>query len=40
MISASVANRIFFQYFYFFINVGAMVGQITMTFAEKVCLLN
>jgi hypothetical protein len=30
----------FFQYFYFFINAGAMVGQITMTFAEKVCSLN
>jgi len=24
-----------YMYFYFFINVGAMVGQITMTFAEK-----
>jgi len=26
------------QYFYFFINVGAMVGQISMTYAEKVCV--
>jgi proton-dependent oligopeptide transporter, POT family len=24
------------QYFYFFINVGALVGQITMVYAEKV----
>jgi POT family proton-dependent oligopeptide transporter len=28
-----------YMYFYLFLNVGALVGQITMVYAEKVCLL-
>ncbi|KAJ7892034.1 hypothetical protein B0H14DRAFT_2335507, partial [Mycena olivaceomarginata] len=28
-----------YMYFYLFINVGALVGQITMVYSEKVCLL-
>ena len=27
---------LWFQYFYLFINVGALVGQIGMTYSEKV----
>jgi POT family proton-dependent oligopeptide transporter len=28
-----------YMYFYLFINIGALVGQITMAYSEKVCLI-
>jgi hypothetical protein len=28
-----------YMYFYLFINIGALVGQVTMAYSEKVCLL-
>ncbi|KAI0300503.1 POT family-domain-containing protein [Multifurca ochricompacta] len=38
IVNPTLTTSRIYMYFYFFINVGAMVGQIAMTFAEKVCL--
>ncbi|KAH9050172.1 oligopeptide transporter [Lactarius hengduanensis] len=35
IVDPSLTTSRIYMYFYFFINVGAMVGQISMTFAEK-----
>ncbi|KAA1472584.1 PTR2-domain-containing protein [Dentipellis sp. KUC8613] len=35
VVDPSLTTARIYMYFYFFINVGALIGQITMTFAEK-----
>lgn len=35
VVDPSLTTSRIYMYFYFFINVGALVGQVTMTFAEK-----